>query len=125
MELINKKSLIINLVDWQMEQFAEVGHEKEFNLLDMIIRGVENEPTVEAKEVVRGEWMLEVEKEPNYHWSVKAKCSNCSYEKGEIWGGNFPDAPAYLALELSLIYAKEVKMSNFCPECGADMRKKV
>ena len=125
MDLIDKKSLIINLVNWQMDQFAEVGHEKEFNLLDMIIRGVENEPTVEAKEVVHGEWMLEVEKEPNCHWSVKAQCSNCSYEKGEIWGGNFPDVPAYLALELSLIYAKEVKMSNFCPDCGADMRKKV
>ena len=83
---------------------------------------IKDAPTVEAKEVVHGEWMLEVEKEPNCHWSVKAQCSNCSYEKGEIWGGNFPDVPAYLALELSLIYAKEVKMSNFCPDCGADMR---
>ena len=77
------------------------------------------------EEHTEGEWMLEVEKEPNCHWSVKAQCSNCSYEKGEIWGGNFPDIPAYLALELSLIHAKEVKMSNFCPDCGADMRKKV
>ena len=53
MELIDKKPLIRHLVDWQMEQFAEVGHEREFNLLDLIIKGIENEPTVEAKEVVR------------------------------------------------------------------------
>ena len=33
MELIDKKSLIINLVDWQMGQFAEVGHEREYDLL--------------------------------------------------------------------------------------------
>lgn len=96
-------------------------------MIDSMMMCVEiaNLPTVEAKEVVHGEWMLTAEKEPNYHWSVKAQCSNCSYEKGEIWGGNFPDVPAYLALELSLSYAKEVKMSNFCPDCGADMRKKV
>lgn len=53
MELIDKKPLIRHLVDWQMEQFAEVGHERELNLLDLIIKGIENEPTVEAQEVVR------------------------------------------------------------------------
>ena len=57
MELIDKKPLIRHLVDWQMEQFAEVGHEREFNLLDLIIKGIENEPTVEAKEVVHGKWI--------------------------------------------------------------------
>ena len=93
MELIDKKSLIINLVDWQMEQFAEVGHEKEFNLLDMIIRGVENEPTVEAKEVVYGKWIAQDE------GLTKFMCSAC---KGKFHGGH----------------------EKFCPDCGADMRRK-
>ena len=53
-ELIDKKSLLIALVNWQMEQFSEVGHEREFNLLEMLIHGVENEPVVEAVPVVNG-----------------------------------------------------------------------
>lgn len=55
MRLIDKKPLIRQLVNWQMEQFSEVGHEREFNLLDMIIRGIENEPTIEAVPVVQAE----------------------------------------------------------------------
>lgn len=43
MELINREYFIKNMRDWQME-FTNVGHEKEYNLIDMIIRGVENEP---------------------------------------------------------------------------------
>ena len=98
-ELIDKKSLIINLVDWQMEQFAEIGHEKEFNLLDKIIHGVENEPTVEAKEVIHGEW---VDTDFGTH------CTACSrsYDPFEI-------------------KPREVKKFNFCPNCGANMIKKV
>ena len=42
MELIDREYFIKNMRDWQM-QFVDVGHEKEYNLLDMIIRGVENE----------------------------------------------------------------------------------
>lgn len=103
MELIDKKPLIINLIDWQMEQFAEVGHEKEFNLLDMIIRGVENEPTIDAKKVVYGKW---IKLEGNWKSSetgeplVVHQCSEC--------GNYFVHAPY-----------------NFCPECGSDMRGKV
>ena len=44
-DLIDRGALVRHLVDWQMESFSEVGHEKEYNLLDMIIRGIENEPT--------------------------------------------------------------------------------
>lgn len=46
-DLISRKALLNHLSSWQMEQFAEVGHEKEYNLLDMIIRGVENEPSAQ------------------------------------------------------------------------------
>lgn len=43
MELINREHFLRNMRDWQME-YADCGHEREFNLLDIIIRGVENEP---------------------------------------------------------------------------------
>ena len=44
-DLISRKDLVRHLVNWQMESFAEVGHEREYNLLDKIIRGVENQPS--------------------------------------------------------------------------------
>lgn len=43
MELIDREYFIKNMRDWQME-FTDAAHKKEYNLLDMIIRGVENEP---------------------------------------------------------------------------------
>ena len=73
-ELIDKKSLLIALVNWQMEQFSEVGHEREFNLLKMIIHGVENEPVVKAIPVVYGEWIAQNE------GLTKFKCSRCESE---------------------------------------------
>lgn len=97
MELIDKKPLIRHLVDWQMEQFAEVGHEREFNLLDLIIKGIENEPTVEAKEVVHGEWV-------RTKFASEYICSNCQ------------------ALTYAELTRTGYKNFNFCPNCGCDMR---
>ena len=93
MELIDKKPLIRHLVDWQMEQFAEVGHEREFNLLDLIIKGIENEPTVEAKEVVHGKW-------------INGCCSNCG---------------AYVPTDSRMDFIDE-NDCKFCYSCGCDMR---
>ena len=70
-DLISRKALLNHLSSWQMEQFAEVGHEKEYNLLDMIIRGVENEPTVEQP---KGEWKTELGL-----MFVEYRCSECNY----------------------------------------------
>lgn len=95
MELIDKKPLIRHLVDWQMEQFAEVGHEREFNLLDLIIKGIENEPTVEAKEVVHAKW--------GHLGSDEWCCTECGYV-------------------ISTEGSWEKPKANFCEECGADMR---
>ena len=58
-----------------------------------------NLPTVEAVPVVHGEWILE-EKAGVDYWC----CSHCHKIRSEY-------------------YAKP--KDNFCPECGADMRKKV
>lgn len=95
MELIDKKPLIRHLVDWQMEQFAEVGHEREFNLLDLIIKGIENEPTVEAKEVVNAEWI--------HLGGDEWCCTECGYV-------------------ISTEGSWEKPKAKFCEECGADMR---
>lgn len=43
MELINRENFIKSMRDWQTE-FEDIEHKREYNLLDMIIRGVENEP---------------------------------------------------------------------------------
>lgn len=93
MELIDKKQLIRHLVDWKMEQFAEVGHEREFNLLDLIIKGIENEPTVEAKEVVHG-YVKTVDGKMGV---MHQECSVC---------GNALEWKAY---------------PNYCDECGAKL----
>lgn len=95
MELIDKKPLIRHLVDWQMEQFAEVGHEREFNLLDLIIKGIENEPTVEAKEVVHGEW--------RHIGGDEWGCTSCGHV-------------------ISTEGSWEKPTAKFCEECGCDMR---
>lgn len=42
--LISRKEMLKHFSDWQME-LSKVGNEREWNLLDMIIRGVENQPT--------------------------------------------------------------------------------
>lgn len=62
-------------------------------------RVVAQQPTVEAVPVVHGEWILE-EKAGIDYWC----CSHCHKIRSEY-------------------YAKP--KDNFCPECGADMRKKV
>ena len=62
-------------------------------------RVVAQQPTVEAVPVVHGEWILE-EKAGVDYWC----CSHCHKIRSEY-------------------YAKP--KDNFCPNCGADMRKKV
>lgn len=63
--------------------------------LDMVKKDIDEAPTVEAKEVVHGEWILR-HIGAGHMW----ECSVCHKR---------PD-----------IYVK--KDTNFCPHCGADMR---
>ena len=72
-----------------------------------------------------GHWIYEAhEEKSNYRWNVTAECSECGYDCGEIWAGFFPNVQYSLAKDVSLLDAKRVKLSNFCPECGAMMLKK-
>lgn len=47
-DLIDKRPLLMWLRDYQFENYAGVGHEKEYNFIENLIKGIENEPTVEA-----------------------------------------------------------------------------
>ena len=89
-----------------------------YEIADMI----EDAPTIEAEPVKHGKWLLKAYKEPsNYRWNVKAECSECCDEEKEIWAGFFPNVPDWLARDVAIQYAEEVKMSNYCPNCGARM----
>lgn len=81
-------------------------------------------PSADVAPVVHGRWILEAHKEiANCRWNVTAECSECCDERKEIWSGFFPNVPDYLARDVSLIDAKEVELSNYCPNCGAKMDK--
>ena len=87
-----------------------------------IKRIFDDAPTVDAEPIKRGKWILEAHNENvNYRWNVTAQCSECCNEIKEIWAGIFPNVPDSIAKEVSLISAKSVKLSNYCPDCGAKM----
>ena len=68
-------------------------------------------------------WILEAHDERvNYRWNVTAECSECCDERKEIWAGFFPNIDPSIARSVALASAKSVKLSNYCPNCGADMR---
>ena len=72
--------------------------------------------------VRHGRWILQANNErTNYRWNVTAECSECCDEKKEIWAGFFPNVPDWLARDVALESAKSVKLSNYCPNCGAKM----
>ena len=78
---------------------------------------------VDAVEVKRGQWVLTVHEEQcNFRWNVTAECSECQHSKGEIYAGHFSGFPKDLVESMLPLYAKRVKLDNYCPNCGADMR---
>ena len=79
-------------------------------------------PSSDVVQVVHGRWILEAHDERvNYRWNVTAECSECCDEQKEIWAGFFPNVPAPIARDAALISAESVKLSNYCPNCGARM----
>lgn len=72
--------------------------------------------------VMHGRWILEAHDERvNYRWNVTAECSECCDERKEIWAGFFPGVPSPIAKDVALASAESVKLSNYCPNCGAKM----
>ena len=79
-------------------------------------------PAADVAPVVHGRWILEAHDERvNYRWNVTAECSECCDEQKEIWAGFFPNVPPSIARDVALISAESVKLSNYCPHCGAKM----
>lgn len=77
---------------------------------------------VDVGPVVHGRWILEAHDERvNYRWNVTAECSECCDEQKEIWAGFFPNVPPPIARDAALVSAESVKLSNYCPNCGAKM----
>ena len=75
-----------------------------YEVADMIEACIDNAPTVDAVEVVHGRWLYD-------SGSGKYFCSACdeyaiSFKKDTLYGGD--------------LY--EVCLSDYCPNCGADMR---
>ena len=83
---------------------------------------IKNRPAADVAPVVHGRWILEAHDERvNYRWNVTAECSECCDEQKEIWAGFFPNVPTPIARDVALISAESVKLSNYCPNCGAKM----
>jgi rubrerythrin len=96
-DLISRKGVVNWLENYKFENYASVGHEKEYNFIENLIKGIQNEPTVEAKSVVHGEW-------ERTRFAGEYICSNCQ------------------SLICSGLTRMGFEQYKFCPECGADMR---
>lgn len=97
-DLISRSALIEKMNDY-------ISHTDERNsehyVCKRIKKIIEDALTVEAKPVVYGEWKSDLD---SCGW-INHTCSHCGYEK-------------LTDIHVSLGW-------NFCPNCGADMRKKV
>ena len=90
--------------------------------VDDILDYIDSEPAADVSPVVHGRWILEAHDERvNYRWNVTAECSECCDEQKEIWAGFFPNVPPSIARDAALVSAESVKLSNYCPNCGAKM----
>lgn len=79
---------------------------------------------IDVAPVVHGRWILEAHDERvNCRWNVTAECSECCDEQKEIWAGFFPNVPPSIARDVALVSAESVKLSNYCPNCGAKMQE--
>ena len=89
---------------------------------EAIIEDLTKFPAADVVEVRHGRWILEAHDERvNYRWNVTAECSECCDEQKEIWAGFFPNVPPPIARDVALVSAESVKLSNYCPNCGAYM----
>ena len=102
--------------------FMPYAHTGESIDADVVISDIKGMKAADVAPVRHGRWLLQVNNErTNYRWNVTAECSECCDEGKEIWAGFFPNVPDWLARDVALESAKSVKLSNYCPNCGARM----
>lgn len=92
-------------------------------------------PTIDAVQVVRGEWVYAISKGSCMDWHVTAKCSECGWDwfskegignPGHVFGAfitngdSRPDETKAFLIE----NAKSNNGLRFCPNCGAKMEDK-
>lgn len=88
----------------------------------ILYEDIEDMKPADVAPVRHGRWILEAHDERvNYRWNVTAECSECCDERKEIWAGFFPSVPPSIARGAALVSAEDVKLSNYCPNCGAKM----
>lgn len=113
--------LVRSLTKYALASPGNTGHRVTVDADDVDF-GVDKIPAADVAQVRHGRWILEAHDERvNYRWNVTAECSECCDEKREIWAGFFPNVPDWLARDVALESAKSVKLSNYCPNCGAKM----
>lgn len=111
------------LKDWDLFQCKELDKGKPWDgHTSKDVRRLLSIPAADVAPVRHGRWLLQANNErTNYRWNVTAECSECCDEEKEIWAGFFPNVPDWLARDVALEGAKSVKLSNYCPNCGAKM----
>lgn len=94
-EYIEREKLLLALKEWQNKLIGTYGKNDEYvRCLESVFIGIEDVPAADVRPVVRGKWKL-------YGADKRGR------------GGIF----VCLACEKSFPYK-----TNFCPNCGADMR---
>ena len=105
-----------------IEWFRPYGHTDEGVPYYGLVTDIREMKSADVAPVVHGRWILEAHDERvNYRWNVTAECSECCDEQKEIWAGFFPNVPSPIARDAALVSAESVKLSNYCPNCGAKM----
>ena len=113
-----KREAALHEIEWR--EVLMVGDKR--ISVDAMKSFIKNRPAADVAPVVHGRWIMEAHDERvNYRWNVTAECSECCDEQKEIWAGFFPNVPPCIARDVALISAESVKLSNYCPNCGAKM----
>ena len=98
--LIDANALVEIFEKWKAEIHDEEDYDPEvYDAIDSCVAQVEDAPTVDAVEVVHGEWSTI---EDDYCGLTALQCSKCNQE---YW---FEDDPP-------------LKIYNYCPNCSAKM----
>lgn len=114
------KSLIIPYAG--LRSGKKVLNELLMSYREAVLEKIQEAPVADVAPVRHGRWILEAHDERvNYRWNVTAECSECCDEQKEIWAGFFPNVPPSISRSVALVSAESVKLSNYCPNCGAKM----